>query len=171
MLPTRPRASAAWPHPPCRRPSWPHRAPRSTTSPVLPSPPMPSRRRLPAASSRPWASRQTAQTAPLPLRRTTGWAPSRRSTRARSPRRWTWMWPWWAAALPVWQLCAASPRTAARWQPLKRLTVPSAAAASMPSSTAMCRPSGAATPGPVSRSTRSWTLTWWKAPTAASAPL
>ena len=60
---------------------------------------------------------------------------------------------------------------AARWQPLKRLTVPSAAAASMPSSTAMCRPSGAATPGPVSRSTRSWTLTWWKAPTAASAPL
>ena len=44
----------------------------------------------------------------------------------------TVMWPWWAAALPVWQLCAASPRTAARWQPLKRLTVPSAAAASMP---------------------------------------
>ena len=44
-------------------------------------------------------------------------------------------------------------------------------AASMPSSTAMCRPSGAATPGPVSRSTRSWTLTWWRAPTAASAPL
>ena len=73
--------------------------------------------------------------------------------------------------VPVWQPCAASPRTAARWQPLKRLTVPSAAAASMPSSTAMCRPSGAATPGPVSRSTRSWTLTWWKAPTAASAPL
>lgn len=30
-------------------------APRSTTSPVLPSPPMPSRRRLPAASSRLWA--------------------------------------------------------------------------------------------------------------------
>ena len=45
------------------------------------------------------------------------------------------------------------------------------AAASMPSSTAMCRLSGAATPGPVSRSMRSWTLTWWKAPTAASAPL
>lgn len=53
----------------------------------------------------------------------------------------------------------------------ERLTVPSAAAASMPSSTAMCRLSGAATPGLVSRSTRSWTLTWWKAPTAASAPL
>lgn len=30
-------------------------APRSTTSPALPSPPMPSRRRLPAASSRLWA--------------------------------------------------------------------------------------------------------------------
>ena len=35
----------------------------------------------------------------------------------------------------------------------------------------MCRPSGAATHGPVSRSTRSWILTWWRAPTAASAPL
>lgn len=46
---------------------------------------------------------------------------------------------------------------------------PSAAAASTPSSTARCRPSGAATPGPVSRSTTSSTPTWWRAPTAASA--
>ena len=55
------------------------------------------------------------------------------------------------------------------WLLSRRPTAPSAAAASTPSSTARCRPSGAATPGPVSRSTTSSTPTWWRAPTAASA--
>ena len=64
---------------------------------------------------------------------------------------------------------AASPRTAVWWLLSRRPTAPSAAAASTPSSTARCRPSGAATPGPVSRSTTSSTPTWWRAPTAASA--
>ena len=64
---------------------------------------------------------------------------------------------------------AASLRTAVWWLLSRRPTAPSAAAASTPSSTARCRPSGAATPGPVSRSTTSSTPTWWRAPTAASA--
>ena len=64
---------------------------------------------------------------------------------------------------------AASPRTAVWWLLSRRPTAPSAAAASTPSSTARCRPSGAATPGPASRSTTSSTPTWWRAPTAASA--
>ena len=55
------------------------------------------------------------------------------------------------------------------WLLSRRPTAPSAAAASTPSSTARCRPSGAATPGPVSRSTTSSTPTWWRAPIAASA--
>jgi uncharacterized protein with FMN-binding domain len=64
---------------------------------------------------------------------------------------------------------AASLRTAVWWLLSRRPTAPSAAAASTPSSTARCRPSGAATPGPASRSTTSSTPTWWRAPTAASA--
>jgi uncharacterized protein with FMN-binding domain len=64
---------------------------------------------------------------------------------------------------------AASPRTAVWWLLSRRPTAPSAAAASTPLSTAWCRPSGAATPGPVSRSTTSSTPTWWRALTAASA--
>lgn len=64
---------------------------------------------------------------------------------------------------------AASLRTADWWLLSRKPTAPSAAAASTPSSTARCRPSGAATPGPVSRSTTSSTPTWWRAPTAASA--
>lgn len=66
-------------------------------------------------------------------------------------------------------VAAASLRTAVWWLLSRRPTAPSAAAASTPSSTARCRPSGAATPGPVSRSTTSSTPTWWRAPTAASA--
>ena len=82
---------------------------------------------------------------------------------------WTWMWQSWAAASQALPPAAASLRTAVWWLLSRRPTAPSAAAASTPSSTARCRPSGAATPGPASRSTTSSTPTWWRAPTAASA--
>ena len=65
--------------------------------------------------------------------------------------------------------CRSVAETAVWWLLSRRPTAPSAAAASTPSSTAGCRPSGAATPGPASRSTTSSTPTWWRAPTAASA--
>ena len=75
----------------------------------------------------------------------------------------------WAAASQALPPAAALLRTAVWWLLSRKPTAPSAAAASTPLSTAWCRPSGAATPGPVSRSTTSSTPTWWRAPTAASA--